>query len=70
MMEYLSALVNRRSTNKCSCGQKKPSWKTFCYHCYDSLPEQIKRDLYKRVGKGYEEAYATAKAYLKGDTKE
>lgn len=39
-------------------GGKKTSRMSHCSRCYFKLPVQLRRDLYKLVGDGYEEAYA------------
>lgn len=67
MTEHTMDLVRELRGNKCRCGEGKPSGKTFCYNCYHSLPDELKKRLYKRIGQGYEEAHAEAVAILKGD---
>jgi hypothetical protein len=52
---------------KCRCGAAKGKGKTFCQRCYFSLPQNLREALYRRIGEGYEEAYAQAVAVL--DTK-
>jgi hypothetical protein len=51
----------------CRCGRTKQMKQTFCPTCYLALPRAKRLALYSRFGEGYEEAYATAVAYLKGD---
>lgn len=48
----------------CQCGGKKGEGKSFCMKCYKALTLDMKRALYKRVGDGYEAAYAAAMAFL------
>jgi len=50
--------------NGCICGGEKKSGKSFCYTCFKALPEEHQKDLYKRLGSGYEQAYDTAVEYL------
>ena len=49
---------------ECSCGRYKKPGYSFCYRCYKSLPRDFKRDLYQRIGAGYEQAYDAAVQYL------
>jgi ATP-dependent protease HslVU (ClpYQ) peptidase subunit len=37
---------------------------SFCRSCYFILPAKARKDLYSRVGEGYEQAYAAACAVL------
>jgi len=48
----------------CRCGREKHSGETFCKACYFRLPPLLRRALYKRVGEGYENAYAEACGFL------
>jgi hypothetical protein len=50
---------------ECACGAWKRSMFAFCYTCHRSLPEDMKRELWKRIGDGYEEAYNEAISWLK-----
>jgi hypothetical protein len=53
----------------CRCGCKKSARQTFCRRCYFALPGELRRNLYRLIGNGYEEAYAVAVRFLKGDDK-
>lgn len=66
MTQETITLIRELRGNKCLCGRDKPSGKTFCYLCYHELPDTLKRAIYKRVGQGYEEAYVSCVAVLKG----
>lgn len=44
----------------CRCGKAKRSMQTFCQRCYFSLPKELQRRLYDRIGEGYEQAYQDA----------
>lgn len=52
---------------ECECGRAKQPRQSFCRTCFYHLPKLLRARLYKRVGEGYEEAYAEARAILKGD---
>jgi len=58
--KYLDALMSSR----CSCGKKKTPKKSFCLACFLMLPQDLKNDLYSRLGDGYEQAYDAAEKYL------
>lgn len=49
---------------ECLCGRTKQRKRSFCYPCWKELPQDIQRDLYARIGYGYEAAYERAVAYL------
>lgn len=51
-------------SEECFCGKNKKSKMSFCYSCYRSLPRSMQRDLYRRMGDGYEEAYDDAVTWL------
>ena len=51
-------------SNGCFCGSHKKSMHAFCISCYKGLPKEIQKDLYLRIGDGYEEAYEDAVAHL------
>ncbi len=51
----------------CQCGAKKKPGQPFCYRCYRTLPEEMRKALYRRVGNGYEQAYDAAVAWLTGE---
>lgn len=56
--------VDELGSEECFCGRIKKSGRSFCYPCFSSLSPELKRDLYQRIGSGYEEAYEAAVAYL------
>jgi hypothetical protein len=47
------------------CGHRKPSKMSFCRRCYFKLPDSLRRCLYRRFGEGYEDAFASAKRFLR-----
>ena len=52
---------------RCRCGGVKMFRQTFCRRCYRLLPRAIAKALYKRMGEGYEDAYAAACAHLEDE---
>ena len=48
----------------CRCQNEKVSGQTFCKACYFRLPGQLAVKLYRRMGAGYEGAYAEAATWL------
>jgi hypothetical protein len=50
---------------KCACGAEKQVRRSFCGRCYYALTEEHRRDLYQRMGSGYEAAYDAAIAALR-----
>lgn len=58
------ALVRELNSTDCRCGAAKKAGNTFCAHCYYRLTRPMRSALYKPVGGGYEEAYATAVGWL------
>jgi hypothetical protein len=57
-------LIRELAGTDCRCGRAKAPHQTFCRRCYFSLPKQLQRNLYRRVGEGYEEAYTEAAEML------
>jgi hypothetical protein len=68
MPEIISAddALHQLLGNVChGCKGPKPSRMSHCRSCYFSLPKDMRRALYKRIGEGYEEAYAESLELLK-----
>jgi hypothetical protein len=59
-MWYLEQL----RSNECLCGKEKHPKRSFCYRCYTALPFEMRQELYKQMGAGYEEAFEEAAKYL------
>lgn len=59
-----AALVAELRSARCRCGFPKVPARTFCGPCYWALPRGLQKGLYKKLGRGYETAYAGAAAYL------
>jgi len=57
---YIEELVSE----ECQCGRTKREGHSLCYRCYSSLPKDLQRDLWLRMGDGYEEAYDKAVEWL------
>lgn len=51
----------------CQCGASKKSGYSFCWSCFKSLPEEMRKSLYRKLGKGYEQAYDAAIVHLTGE---
>ncbi len=66
-MSVVRDLVRELASTTCFCGKSKGSGKTFCNHCFFSLPKDVRRHLYRRIGSGYEQAYAKSVRFLKGE---
>lgn len=54
-------------TTDCVCGGQKKRTQSFCGSCYYKLPPKLRKDLYQRIGEGYEEAHAEAIRILKSE---
>lgn len=62
--KYGNSYIDALMSNECACGKTKQPKKSFCYRCYKALPRDMQRDLYRRIGNGYEEAFEEAVKYL------
>lgn len=56
--------IRELDSEQCLCERPKWRGRSFCYNCYKSLPPDMQRALYRRIGEGYEEAYETAVKWL------
>lgn len=56
--------VRELHSERCLCGARKQSRKSFCYRCYILLPQFLQEQLYSRLGQGYEEAFEAAEEWL------
>ena len=50
--------------NECVCGGFKKSGLSVCRECWAKLPPEMQQALYRRIGRGYEQAYEAAVEYL------
>jgi len=64
MTEEWKFYYDELMSDDCACGMPKKSGRSFCYKCYISLPKDMRRDLWLRIGDGYEAAYEAAVKYL------
>lgn len=62
-MREVNLLTELRGS-ECRCGNIKKPDMTLCGFCYRTLPRDLQNALYKRMGHGYENAYAAAADYL------
>jgi len=58
-------LLKELKSNECACGKYKKEGMSFCYNCYQGLPDDMQKALYNRFGLGYEQAYDDAVGWLK-----
>ena len=65
MQDNTLQLIEELAGEVCRCGKRKAGKMTFCAGCYRRLPHPMQMALYRRVGQGYEEAYAAAVEFLK-----
>jgi hypothetical protein len=65
--EGMGFYLNQLKSNECFCGGTKKPKMSFCYPCYKSLPNEMQRALYQRLGDGYEDAYEEACQFLMED---
>lgn len=59
-----SDLIKELMGTVCHCGKTKHAEHTFCGKCYFSLPRNMRKAIYNRIGNGYEEAYEAATVHL------
>lgn len=62
----LADCVRLLNSEECpNCRSHKPAKMVFCRTCYARLPGELKTALYRRYGKGFEQAYFASMARLK-----
>ena len=59
-------LIHELYAEQCRCDRPKERGETFCKRCYFNLPKPMRQALYRRVGEGYEAAYAAAVKHIQG----
>lgn len=64
-MSDIKFYLQELNSEECACGATKKAKYSFCYTCYQLLPDDMKRELWNRLGDGYEEAYDEAILWLK-----
>ncbi len=60
------AAINALSAKVCRCGQPKPRRTAFCGSCYAQLTDELRRGLWRKIGRGFEAAYEAAVKFLEG----
>ena len=65
-MSVLSAREMRDSLLgiECRCGRTKKGGMSLCRECWNRLPREMGRALYRLIGDGYEAAYTAACKWL------
>jgi hypothetical protein len=58
--EGINVLLDRA----CRCGAAKLRKTAFCQACYGALPMRLRRALWRKLGRGFEEAYQAAVEWL------
>ena len=51
-------------SSECFCGKSKKPRHSFCVGCYRELPRDKQKNLYQKIGEGYELAYEEAVKWL------
>jgi hypothetical protein len=49
---------------QCQCDRPKKPGFSLCFKCYNRLPPEYQRDLYRKLGNGYEAGYEAAVKWL------
>ena len=62
--------VKALSSGHCTCGHAKQTGMAFCFKCWQLVPVNIRKALYRPLGDGFEAAYSAARSYLAGIRKE
>jgi len=61
----LKTILESLSGTECfSCGSRKGAKMSHCRPCYFALPPEMRKNLYNRVGSGYEEAFKESLIFL------
>lgn len=56
--------------NGCWCGDSKKPGFALCFKCYNRLPVELQKGLYRKLGNGYEQGYEEAVSWLAGHEEE
>jgi hypothetical protein len=65
LMSDFKFYLQELNSEECACGAWKKKRLSFCYTCYRALSKDMQKDLYQRMGEGYEEAYDDAIRWLR-----
>jgi hypothetical protein len=57
-------------SGRCHCGAAKQTGMAVCFKCWFKLPKNVRRALYRPMGKGFSAAYEVACQYLTLNGKE
>jgi len=61
---FIRRLMLELASDRCCCGRLKKPRETFCKAHYWLLSDELRKQLYRHFGNGYEEAYARARYFL------
>lgn len=65
MIATKQQLIASLDSHKCpACNSGKASMRTFCPGCYYKLPEEMRKALFRPLGRGYEQAIERALNHL------
>ena len=64
------AAVAALKSGRCQCGGAKQTGMAVCCRCWFLLPKNVRRALYRPIGKGFSAAYEVACQYLTLNGKE
>jgi len=56
--------IEEFESEECQCGRSKRPTNAFCFMCYSSLPSDMQKALWQKIGDGFEQAYDEALKYL------
>ena len=51
-------------SEECQCERRKQPGRAVCFKCWQRLPQDLQRALYKHIGNGFEQAYEEAYRFL------
>ena len=60
----LAWYMEELNSNGCACDRPKQPQHSFCTRCFAKLPPEMRRNIYRALGHGYEDAYEAAHKYL------
>lgn len=56
--------IEALKSEECQCGRPKQRGRSVCFKCWQKLPDDLRRALYRKIGAGYEAAYDDACRFL------
>lgn len=58
-------IFNSKMSNVCAFdGRRKEPKRAFCFKCFDRLPDDLKKGLYKSISQGFNAAFLAAYDHL------